>query len=103
MVPRSGTDRNLQPSGWRGRQLLGPDDGVPKDAAWASRITDVPEATNTGLARRMAGTRTLINTSWSVQRADHGEQPVCMTVALAAMRDRPACPAAASARSAEAT
>ncbi|GAA1690153.1 molybdopterin-dependent oxidoreductase [Streptomyces yatensis] len=67
------------------RYLLGLDDGVPKDAAWASRITGVPEATITGLARRMAGTRTLINTSWSVQRADHGEQPVWMTVALASM------------------
>jgi biotin/methionine sulfoxide reductase len=33
----------------------------------------------------MATNRTLITTSWSVQRADHGEQPVWMTVVLAAM------------------
>jgi biotin/methionine sulfoxide reductase len=33
----------------------------------------------------MAGTRTVVNTAWSVQRADHGEQPIWTTVALAAM------------------
>jgi biotin/methionine sulfoxide reductase len=67
------------------RYLLGECDGVPKDASWASGITGVPAETITGLARRMAGTRTLVNTSWSVQRADHGEQPVWMTVALASV------------------
>ena len=33
----------------------------------------------------MAAARTLIGVSWSVQRADHGEQPYWMTVTLAAM------------------
>jgi biotin/methionine sulfoxide reductase len=33
----------------------------------------------------MAAKRTLINTNWSLQRSDHGEQPFWMTVVLAAM------------------
>ncbi|WP_279582910.1 molybdopterin-dependent oxidoreductase [Fodinicola feengrottensis] len=61
------------------RYLLG------HDASWASRITGVPEETIIDLARQMASTRTLVNTAWAVQRADHGEQPVWMTVALAAV------------------
>jgi biotin/methionine sulfoxide reductase len=65
--------------------LLGRTDGIPKDAAWAAAITGIPAASIVELARRMAGTRTLISTSWSVQRADHGEQPIWMTVTLAAM------------------
>jgi biotin/methionine sulfoxide reductase len=40
----------------------------------------------------MASTRTLITTSWSVQRADHGEQPIWMTVTLAAMLGQIGCP-----------
>lgn len=65
--------------------LLGKDGGREKSAKWASGITGVPSDSITKLARRMAATRTLITTSWSVQRADHGEQPVWMTIALAAM------------------
>jgi biotin/methionine sulfoxide reductase len=64
--------------------LLG-HDGVAKSADWASRITGVPPDTITRISRQMAANRTLITTSWSVQRADHGEQPVWMTVTLAAM------------------
>ena len=33
----------------------------------------------------MAATRTFITTTWSIQRADHGEQPIWMTIVLAAM------------------
>ena len=33
----------------------------------------------------MAAKRTLVSVSWSVQRADHGEQPYWMAVTLAAM------------------
>ena len=65
--------------------LLGRSDGVPKSPAWASAITGVSAIEIEELARRMAHTRTLITTSWSVQRADHGEQPIWMTIALAAM------------------
>lgn len=65
--------------------LDGRTDGRRKDAHWAAEITGVPAAVTERLARRMAATRTLVNTSWSVQRADHGEQPVWATVSLAAL------------------
>jgi biotin/methionine sulfoxide reductase len=65
--------------------LTGRADGVRKDAHWAAAITGVPADVIESLARRMAATRTVVNTSWSVQRADHGEQPVWATVALAAV------------------
>lgn len=67
------------------RYLLGASDGQPKSADWAAAITGIDAETIRALARRMAATRTLITTSWSVQRADHGEQPIWMTVVLAAM------------------
>jgi len=65
--------------------LLGHADGQPKNAAWAAAITQIDADDIRNLARRMAATRTLVTTSWSVQRADHGEQPIWMTVVLAAM------------------
>ncbi len=65
--------------------LLGRTDGQPKSAEWAADITEIPAATIVALARKMASSRTLIAMSWSVQRAQHGEQPVWMTVTLAAM------------------
>jgi biotin/methionine sulfoxide reductase len=65
--------------------LMGEADGRPKDAAWASDITQIPAETIRTLARRMAAVRTMIGVSWSVQRADHGEQPYWMAIALAAM------------------
>ncbi|WP_327434681.1 hypothetical protein [Streptomyces sp. NBC_01236] len=37
VVPRSGTDRNLQPSGWRGRQLTGA--GIAQSSARIYRIS----------------------------------------------------------------
>ena len=65
--------------------LLGRDDGQPKDADWASAICGMPADEIIGLARRAAGRRTLITCSQSLQRAEHGEQPVWMGVVLAAM------------------
>ncbi len=65
--------------------LTGESDGTPKDADWAAPITEIPAETIRGLARRMAGARTMINVSWSVQRGDHGEQPFWMGAVLAAM------------------
>ena len=67
------------------RYLLGEEDGQPKDAAWAARISGIDAETIRRLARRMAATRTFITTTWSLQRADHGEQPIWMTIVLAAM------------------
>src|SRR5262249_16141546 len=65
--------------------LLGRADGQPKNAAWAAAITQIDADYIRNLARRKVGTRTLVTTSWSVQRADLGEQPIWMTVVLAAM------------------
>jgi biotin/methionine sulfoxide reductase len=64
--------------------VMGETDGQPKDAAWASTITGVPADTIRVLARRMAATRTMVTASWSIQRADHGEQPYWALILLAA-------------------
>ncbi|WP_156758870.1 molybdopterin-dependent oxidoreductase [Microbacterium karelineae] len=65
--------------------LRGASDGIAKDADWASGITGIAAERIRGLARDMSVTRTLITTTWSLQRAEHGEQPYWMTVVLAAM------------------
>jgi biotin/methionine sulfoxide reductase len=65
--------------------VMGETDGTPKDAAWGSAITQIPVPVICTLARRMASGRTMIAASWSIQRADHGEQPYWMAIALAAM------------------
>jgi biotin/methionine sulfoxide reductase len=64
--------------------LMGENDGAPKDAAWASAITGVDADTIRTLARRMAASRTMISASWSLQRADHGEQVYWAVILLAA-------------------
>ena len=65
--------------------LNGKTDGQPKTPEWAAAITDIPAPTIRGLARRMARSRTILIGGYSLQRASHGEQPVWMMVALAAM------------------
>src|ERR1700722_20079890 len=64
--------------------VLGETDGQPKDAAWAAAITGIAAETIRALARRMAATRTMVTASWSLQRADHGEQPYWALILLAA-------------------
>ena len=65
--------------------LMGTDDGQPKDAGWAAGITGIDAEILRTLARRMADSRTMITTSYALQRGDHGEQPFWMTVTLAAV------------------
>ncbi len=65
--------------------LLGHTDGVVKDVHWASRQSGISAHTLATLARRMAASRTLICTAVGLQRAEFGEQPLWMTVTLAAM------------------
>ena len=65
--------------------LLGQTDGVPKTPAWAGEICGIAPQRLTELARQMAGSRTMLSMSWSLQRADHGEQAVWALVTLAAM------------------
>lgn len=65
--------------------LLGRSDGIVKDADWAAPITGVPADRLRRLAVELAETRSFINVAWSLQRADHGEQPYWAAVALASV------------------
>ncbi len=58
-------------------------DGTAKSADWAAEICDIPAATIRDLAARMARSKTMINLSWSLQRADHGEVTLWAGMALA--------------------
>ncbi len=73
--------------GWENFEayLLGRGDGQPKDAGWAAAICGIPADEIVALARRIAGRRTLVTCAMSLQRAEHGEQPVWMGVVLAAL------------------
>ncbi len=65
--------------------VLGLPDGTPKTPEWAEAITEVPAATIRRLALEAAGTPTMCTATWSIQRAEHGEQPWWALVAFAAM------------------
>ncbi|MCB4820917.1 molybdopterin guanine dinucleotide-containing S/N-oxide reductase [Roseicella aerolata] len=65
--------------------LTGRSDGQPKDAAWAAPITGIPVERITALAHRLVGRRVLVTVAHSLQRAEHGEQPVWAGIVLAAM------------------
>jgi len=68
--------------------VLGRLDGVAKSPEWAEAITGLSAESIRDLARRMARQRTFIMVAWSLQRADHGEQPYWMAVTLAALLGR---------------
>ncbi|MFT7459827.1 MAG: biotin/methionine sulfoxide reductase [Planctomycetota bacterium] len=65
--------------------LMGVTDGQPKDADWASGISDMEAAAIIDIAKQIAVKRTMISLSWSLTRQDHGEQPYWMGITLAAM------------------
>lgn len=65
--------------------LTGESDGVPKDADWASSISDIEPERIRKLARRMAAEPCLLSISWSLQRTEHGDQPYWMIAVLGAM------------------
>ncbi len=65
--------------------LFGETDGQAKTADWAAQITGIEAESIRQLAREIASSRTLINASWSLQRADHGEQAFWMAITLAAV------------------
>ena len=65
--------------------LRGDGDGVPKTPEWAAALTGIAAERIRALARQMAAGRTLVTVSWSLQRAEHGEQPVWLGLVLAAM------------------
>jgi biotin/methionine sulfoxide reductase len=65
--------------------ILGEADGQAKTPGWAAPITGIPEGTIRRLAHDCAAQPTMLTAAWSLQRADYGEQPYWMLVALAAM------------------
>ncbi|ARU95672.1 molybdopterin-dependent oxidoreductase [Tatumella citrea] len=65
--------------------LSGETDGVVKSAEWAAPITGLAAEQITGLARTLAGHRSMVNISWSLQRSRQGEQAYWATVALTAL------------------
>ncbi|TMM55380.1 molybdopterin-dependent oxidoreductase [Sulfitobacter sabulilitoris] len=72
--------------------LMGETDGIAKSPEWAAPLCGVEAGAIRDLARRMASTRTLITVAWSLQRAEHGEQPYWMSAVLAAMLGQIGCP-----------
>ena len=67
------------------RYLTGEADGVPKSADWAAAICETDAGTIRELAHKAANRRTMITLAYSLQRGDHGEQPIWMGITLAAM------------------
>jgi len=65
--------------------ILGRSDGIAKSPAWAAPITGIEERRIVDLARRLAGKRSYLTCSFSIQRAHRGEQPYWMAIALAAI------------------
>ena len=65
--------------------LLGETDKTPKTPEWAESICQVKAATIRELAQLVAKNPSLLLSGWSMQRADHGEQPPWMFVTLASM------------------
>ena len=68
--------------------ITGEADGVAKTPDWAAAITGVPAATIRRLALDCAANPCMLTAAWSIQRADFGEQPYWMLIALAAMLGR---------------
>ncbi|MGY5954966.1 Biotin/methionine sulfoxide reductase [Kosakonia sp. BK9b] len=72
--------------------LNGTQDGTVRDAAWAEAICGVPAADIVALAQRLHGKRVVITVAHSLQRAQHGEQPVWLGMVLAAALGQPGLP-----------
>ena len=64
--------------------LTGRSDGQAKSAAWAAALSEVPEQQIRELARLMARERCLLGVTFSLQRAEHGEQTYWAAWALGA-------------------
>ena len=56
--------------------VRGETDGVAKTPDWAAAETGIPPDTIAALARDCAALPTMLTACWSLQRAEHGEQPV---------------------------
>jgi trimethylamine-N-oxide reductase (cytochrome c) len=65
--------------------LLGETDKTPKTPEWAEAISGISAAKIKEIARLIAQKPSMLFSGWSMQRADHGEQPLWMVVVLACM------------------
>lgn len=65
--------------------VMGRADGVPKTAEWAAPVCGLPAQCIVDLALSLPGRRVLVVVAHSLQRAEHGEQPVWMGAVLAAV------------------
>jgi biotin/methionine sulfoxide reductase len=65
--------------------LAGETDGVDKTFAWAAAIADIDVEDLETLWGLIRQGRVMLTASWSLQRADHGEQPFWALIALAAI------------------
>ena len=65
--------------------LRGEPDAAAKTADWAAGITGLDAEAIRALARRLVDTRSMLTVSWSLQRAQHGEQPFWAALGLAAV------------------
>ena len=65
--------------------LLGETDKTPKTPEWAEAISGVSAAKIKEIAELIAKKPSMLFSGWSMQRADHGEQPLWMVVVLACM------------------
>ncbi|RLA05330.1 MAG: trimethylamine-N-oxide reductase TorA [Gammaproteobacteria bacterium] len=65
--------------------LLGKTDGTPKTPEWAESICQIKADKIREIAKLIATKPSLLMSGWSMQRADHGEQPPWMLVTLACM------------------
>jgi biotin/methionine sulfoxide reductase len=65
--------------------VTGESDGIAKTPEWAEPITTIPAATIRRIAIELADQPAMLTATWSLQRADYGEQPYWMLAALAAM------------------
>ncbi|MCW8084904.1 molybdopterin-dependent oxidoreductase [Sabulicella glaciei] len=80
-------DRGLEDRGFLATHVTGWDRFAAtlggRTPEWAEGITGIPAATIRRLAEECAGQPTMLTAAWSLQRADHGEQPYWTLVALA--------------------
>lgn len=65
--------------------ICGDADGIARTPEWASAVCGVPADIILDVARAVSATRSMLMMAWSLQRAEHGEQPCWMLIALAAM------------------
>ncbi|WP_210211841.1 molybdopterin-dependent oxidoreductase [Aquibium carbonis] len=65
--------------------LAGETDGIDKTFEWAAAIAGIDVADLEALWSLIRRGRVMLTAAWSLQRADHGEQPFWALIALAAM------------------